>query len=240
MTLQQAANVRRSRRNYLDQAIAPEMQEKLQAFAEQYGAAGNLRIELVFNNGAAFAGFRKSYGLLTGVQHYAGLIAKRGCPIAEEKMGYFGEMFMLQAVAMGLGTCWVGGSFRRADCPFDIADDEQLYCTITLGHCAPDDNTRERLIQTITHRRSKRAGDMMADADDAVPDWFVAGLHAVERAPSAVNKQPWLFSYRDGKAHLTLDNSHSWVDLGIAKLHFELGTGGGSWQWGDGGAFSPT
>lgn len=239
MTLVQAANLRRSRRKYLDREIAPDMQEKLQAFAEQYSVAGNMRIALVFNDGTAFAGFRKHYGLLSGVQHYAGLIAKRGCPIAEEKMGYFGELFMLQAVAMGLGTCWVGGSFRRADCPFDLADDEQLYCAITLGHCAPDDNMRERVIQSITHRRSKQAQQMMADADEAVPSWFVAGVQAVQRAPSAMNKQPWLFSYCQNTASATLVNSQSWVDLGIAKLHFELGAGGGTWQWGNGAAFSP-
>ena len=184
MTLLQAANERRSRRKYLNQEMLPDMQEKLHAFAREYGEKGGLRIELVFNDGSAFAGFRKSYGLLTGVQHYAGLIAKRDCPIAEEKMGYWGEMFMLQCVALGLGTCWVGGSFRREDCPFELADDERLYCTITLGHCAPQDNTREKIIQTMTHRRTKTAQDMMA-AIGAAPEWFMAGMLAVERAPSA-------------------------------------------------------
>lgn len=27
------------------------------------------------------------------------------------------------------------------------------------------------------------------------------------------------------------------VDLGIAKLHFEIGAGGGRWDWGDGAEF---
>jgi hypothetical protein len=27
------------------------------------------------------------------------------------------------------------------------------------------------------------------------------------------------------------------IDMGIAKLHFELGTTGGAWQWGSGGVF---
>jgi len=237
MTLLQIADLRRSRRKYLNQPIALDVQEKLQAFACEYGKQGDLRIELVFDNGTAFSGFRKNYGLLTGVQHYAGLIAKRGCPIAEEKMGYFGELFILQAVALGLGTCWVGGSFKREDCPFTIADNEQLYCTITLGHCAPDDNARERLIQSITHRRTKRAEDMMFAAGD-VPEWFMAGMRAVERAPSARNLQPWQFSCKNGTACASLVNSRSWVDLGIAKLHFELGAGNGTWAWGDDGAFT--
>ena len=28
------------------------------------------------------------------------------------------------------------------------------------------------------------------------------------------------------------------VDLGIAKLHFEIGSGGGHWEYGDGAAYT--
>ncbi|MFC2347211.1 MAG: nitroreductase, partial [Scardovia wiggsiae] len=30
----------------------------------------------------------------------------------------------------------------------------------------------------------------------------------------------------------------AYTDLGIAKLHFQIGAGGGSWEWGDRGTFS--
>ena len=38
-------------------------------------------------------------------------------------------------------------------------------------------------------------------------------------------------------AHLTEETPFGLVDLGIAKLHFELGAHGGAWTWGDGGVF---
>jgi len=236
MTLLEAIEIRRSRRKYLEQSIRPELAKKLQAFAKEYSEVANARIELVFDNGKAFDGLRKTYGLLAGVTHYAGLIAKKGDAIAEEKLGYYGELFMLQAVALGLGTCWVGGSFAREDCPFEMAEDEKLYCTISFGYCDERDNPREWLIQRITHRKTKRAEDMMSAVGPA-PGWFMPAMRAVERAPSAVNSQPVRFTYKDGVTRAGVENN-SWIDLGIAKLHFELGAGGGEWEFGNYGGFT--
>ena len=237
MTLLEAVNMRRSRRKYLEASIEPALEQKLQNFAQEYSHKSQARIELVFNNGRAFNGLTKSYGLLSGVEHYAGLICKKGDVQAIERLGYYGELFMLQAVSLGLGTCWVEGSFSRAACPFEIGDDEALVCTITFGHCAEQENLRERFIQGITHRKSKKAEEMMHVEGEA-PDWFMAGMRAVERAPSAVNKQPVRFTYKDGVVCAGLENSESWLDLGIAKLHFELGAGGGQWEFGDGAQYT--
>jgi len=236
MTILQAIDLRRSRRKYLEKAVEPAVAAQLNAFAKEYAQAADARIELVFDNGKAFDGLRKTYGLLTGVRHYAGLIGPKDDVLAQERLGYYGELFLLQAVALGLGTCWVEGSFDRNGCPFELAEDEQLYCTIAFGHCAEEENFRERMIQSITHRKTKRAEDMMS-ATGEVPDWFMAGMRAVERAPSAVNKQPWRFTHKDGITSAELVNSKSWVDLGIAKLHFMLGAGSGVWEFGNHGTF---
>src|SRR5699024_11628956 len=69
---------------------------------------------------------------------------------------------------------------------------------------------------------------------------ILAGIAAVQRAPSARNRQAYRFvKKRDNSvvAHLTEDTPFGLVDLGIAKLHFELGAHGGAWTWGDGGVF---
>ena len=38
-------------------------------------------------------------------------------------------------------------------------------------------------------------------------------------------------------AHITVSDETTRIDLGIAKLHFELGAGGGSWEYGNGGRY---
>ena len=79
------------------------------------------------------------------------------------------------------------------------------------------------------------------DRQDA-PEWFEAGVAAAAKAPSAMNGQPVLFAYdkESGDASATLDPSVAYgsaVDLGIAKMNFQIGAGGGVWTWGNGGHF---
>ena len=225
MTLLEAIDIRRSRRKYLDTPIEPEAAEKLRALAEEYSALAGARIELVFDNGDAFNGLRKSYGMLSGVRNYAGLIAGNGDDLARERLGYYGELLMLHAVAMGLGTCWVGGSFDRNACPFALEEGEKIICTITLGYNKEKNSARESLIYGITHRKTK-ALEQLYRSDVPAPDWFLDGMRAVQKAPSAVNRQPVLFTYKDGEVTAAMvDDGGDLLDLGIAKLHFELGAG---------------
>jgi len=239
MTLLEAIDIRRSRRKYLPDPIDEKTREKLQALAQEYSAKAGARIELVFDNGEAFDGLRRTYGLLTGVGNYAGLIACKGDREAAERLGYYGELLMLRAVAMGLGTCWVGGSFDRASCPFILTECEEIICTITLGVTNEKNSLRESFFYAATHRKTKTAGQM-TQADAPVPDWFAAGMESVRKAPSAVNRQPVTFSYKNGAVTAGLEkvSTSSLLDLGIAKLHFELGAGGGKWAWGNDAGFT--
>ena len=58
-------------------------------------------------------------------------------------------------------------------------------------------------------------------------------------APTARNLRPFVFKYKDGQvsASITTPTETAMIDLGIAKLHFELGAGGGSWEYGNGGHY---
>jgi hypothetical protein len=63
-----------------------------------------------------------------------------------------------------------------------------------------------------------------------VPDWFVHGMSAVQRAPSEKNNQPVHFYYhKDGTVSVEAKNIEEYpkigIDLGIARLHFEIGSG---------------
>jgi len=251
MTLLQAIDIRRSRRKYLPEPIDAQTKEALTALAAEYSLRAadsdkaGARIELVFDNPAAFGSLRKTYGLLTGVHSYAGLIVNPSDKHAVERLGYFGELLMLHAVALGLGTCWVGGSFDRASCPFALAEGEEIICTISLGPVKEKNSLRESFFYGVTHRKTKTAEQMMK-ADAPVPGWFKAGMEAVQKAPSAVNRQPVMFSYKNGadgtgavvSASVESEGAATLLDFGIAKLHFELGAGGGAWEWGNGGHYT--
>ena len=91
----------------------------------------------------------------------------------------------------------------------------------------------------MTHRKTKTAEELF-ETDTPVPGWFKSGIAAVQKAPSAVNRQPVTFKYKNDTVTASVKDisiSGMALDLGIAKLHFELGAGGGTWCWGNGAEF---
>ena len=70
-------------------------------------------------------------------------------------------------------------------------------------------------------------------------------LECVRMAPSAVNRQPVVFHWMGGRVTASLRSTEfdvAYNDLGIAKLHFELGAAAkgvsGRWNFGVDGAFA--
>ena len=240
MDLNEAIGMRRSRRRFIPARMDDDTVASLHNVVVEQGRRSKCRMEFVVNHGAAFAGLTRSYGMFTGVRHYVGLICEAGDKLAIERLGYFGEIVLLHAVGLGLGTCWVGGSFARRLCPFTLSEDERIACVIVVGPVEPDPSARERMIRDVIHRHTKTV-EQMSTSDGPTPDWFATGMRAVQKAPSAVHRQPVFFEYRDGVVSASVPESNDdtyLLDLGIAKLHFEVGAGGGTWEWGNGGSFT--
>jgi len=240
--LQNAIATRCSRRKYLPEPIDSSVVVKLQALIAEYSVKENLDIRLVLGNGEAFRGFKKSYGMFSGVENYLGLIGNKNDLEGTEKLGYYGELLVLHATVLSLGTCWVGGTFHRASCPFDLSENEHIICTITLGNVPQELSAKEKFIRALTHRKTKTA-EQMYTSTGAVPDWFLSGMEDVRLAPSAVNRQPVMFSYNKEDESVAasvkdITGDGYALDLGIAKLHFELGANGGTWNFGNGANFT--
>ena len=246
MTAEEAIYARRSRRKYIESNLKEEDVILLQRAIDKYNRVGGFRIELVLNNGEAFKGFTRSYGMLSGVNHYFGLIASEDDPHANEKLGYYGELLVLQATILGLGTCWVGGTFSKSKTPFQLESGEHLACLITVGEVKEELSSKEQFIHKMSHlRKSKEAYELYRSGIE-LPYWLVMGMEAVAKAPSAMNKQPVRFYHeKEGiYARVKRETKHLVAfDLGIAKLHFEIGAGEngcpeGAWEWGNGGKFT--
>lgn len=239
MTLSEAVLTRISIRAYLPDPIDPDQRRQLEKTITQCNEASGLRIRLVCGDPAPFAGLGKSYGMLTGVQNYLLFAGPASDLDLREKCGYYGEKVILTAAAMGLGTCWVGGTYDKSACLKSLDEGEELVCAAAIGHTPEERTGREKLIRRVTGRKTKSLAELVKGLSHA-PDWFMSGMASVQRAPSARNRQPVRFEYRtDGavQAVMTEETAFSPVDLGIAKLHFELGAHGGTWTWGSGGIF---
>ncbi len=234
----EAIDLRQSRRAYLPQPIDSTQLIKLKSEIEQCNKESALSIQLVEDGSEAFSGFNLGYGMFQGVRSYFALVGTTSDEHLREKAGYFGEKLVLEATKLGLGTCWVGGTFNRNRCACTVHEDETLALIITVGPIPAKKPFRENAIYKLAHRGTKSL-EQLYTSDIPAPDWLINGMRCVQKAPSAVNLQPVLFHYEQGDLWAEVKNSNSYqlVDLGIAKLHFELGSGKGTFELGNRGKF---
>jgi hypothetical protein len=230
MDIQSAINLRHSRRTYDGKGLPLDTAVKLHDMAAEYSKVPGVDIRLVTNNGTAFNGFTKSYGIFSGVNDYFLLIRNKGNPKSSVKLGYYGEMIVLRCTQMGLDTCWVGGAMSRKDLNIALDDDQFVEAAITVGHATKRHTFQENLLRIVFHPRTKRVADMYTSEANFTPNWFVLGMAAVQKAPSTYNRQPVHFIYRgDGTVSAECNDVEKapfmGLDFGIAKLHFELGSG---------------
>ncbi|WP_315109486.1 nitroreductase family protein [Clostridium intestinale] len=220
-----AIEQRVSTRSYLETVIEKEKISLLINEIKEGNKKYGLSISFLEDGSNAFNSFGKSYGMFKGVRSVIVMKGPKNDIHLKEKLGYVGEKVILRATSLGLATCWVGGSFERENPIFSVSEGEEFVCVITVGIAADKKSLIGSLVNKI-----KRTKDIEAfyTADNAIPDWFVAGITAVQKAPSAKNSQKVHFTYNDGIVRAGVPDSYRFdlIDLGIAKLHFELATGG--------------
>ena len=215
-----AINIRTAVRAYDDEPIDDDTARQLEMALQPINLLGDLNIQLVRDQPKVFAEANAS-GHLTNAANYLAIVGPANDEEAKERAGFYAERMVLTATLRGLGTLWVAGSWDKAEAAKHcrVTSGQELYLGVVIGH--PSDEGRE-----------------------AAPDWFKSGVEAAMKAPSAMNRQPITFSYNpaDDTAAAHIDQSaedehHAFNDMGIAKLHFQIGAGQGQWAWGDGGLF---
>lgn len=213
---------RHSVRTYNDTKISEEHIQLLLDLITACNQEGDLHIQLVLDDPAAFSGIIPKFGRFRNVQNYLALIGKPS-PTLQERIGYYGEKIVLKAQELKLNTCWVAGTYNKKKCPAIIEPDEKLVCVISIGYS--DENGSPRKTKAITE---------LCHTPGEMPDWFRLGMEAVQLAPTAMNQQKFTFSLLGNTVKAEAGKGfNSKIDLGIAKYHFELGAGPSNFQWGD-------
>ena len=183
-----------------------------------------------------------TYGVIKGARHYiAGAVVKQ--PYAMEDFGYGMEKMVLQATALGLGTCWLGGTFKRSGfaAKLQLAEGELLPAVTPIGYASDKKSVVDRVFRFSagSHKR-KPWHELFFNQDGYALPREAAGpyetaLECVRIGPSASNKQPWRIIMDDGgkRFHFFLERTPGYsgvygdiqlqnVDMGIAMCHFEL------------------
>ncbi len=186
-----------------------------------------------------------TYGVIRNAPHYLAGRVKIG-EGASEDFGFVLEMVILRATGMGIGTCWLGGTFRRSRIAarLGLKDDEIIPAVTPLGYPADKRSLIDSLFRLgagSDRRRAWREIFFKGDFSTAVsPDdagSLAPALEAVRLAPSASNRQPWRVCLDAGKkdVHFFLKRTPGYdtlnnpvrlqeVDMGIAMCHFDIVT----------------
>ena len=231
----EAINLRCSRRSYTDVKIDEVELRKIKNLIDEYNKKEGLSIRFALDGAEAFTGFN-SYGMFSGVRSLIILSGKKSIENLKEKLGFYGELLVLEATKLNLGTCFVAGSFNKKKLNI-LSDEEELVSVITIGNVPEDKAFREKFILSLIHRKSKDLKEFY-EAEEKVPDWFINGVKAIQRAPSAANRQPVKLKYDKGDVTAFVEKTDhlQLVDLGIAKANFSLAVGG-HFEFGNFGKF---
>lgn len=209
---------RYSCRTYDGRPIARETRQKLEAFLASQ-TAGRLGTPLRMALLAASEGERDAlrglgtYGIIRGPTGFLVGAVGQG-PKNMEEFGYALEHAVLLATDLGLGTCWLGGTFTRGSFAARLelrAGDsmhagEAMPAVVSVGYIAD----KRSLVDSLMRRGARSATRLpwerlFFDGRFGVPlareqaGAYAAPLEMLRLAPSASNKQPWRV-VRDGSA----------------------------------------
>lgn len=220
---------RHSVRSFTDEPISDDVAATLQEEIERCNTEGSLHISLVCDEPRAFDSTLAHYGKFSNVRNYI-VLAGQATQDLDERCGYYGERLVLLAQELGLNTCWVALTFKKRLVRKTLNAGEKLALVIAIGHGATQGKPRKS--KTVEEVSTIPSGKNP-------PEWFTQGMQAALLAPTAMNQQSFMIALEtgtaeDGKAQVSIvskGGAYSNVDLGIAKLHFELGAGTDNFSW---------
>lgn len=165
-------------------------------------------------------------GAIRGATRYAAILTSAAPPRARLLAGVSGEAFVLEAAAMGVGTCWLG-FYRKKALNISPFPGESVAAIIALGM---PESPKAQVV-----RKRKSLAQLCVGDPAAWPLWAYQAAEAVRQAPSAMNAQPWKLAYARRSLQL-LGRSPNRLDFGIALMHMEAAAGDKRrlWQWGQG------
>ncbi len=236
--IEKSVRKRRSVRTYDKRKVDLCMREKIMEYAEglQNPLGPKVTFRLLDKASDPKGDKLGTYGIIKGAELYVGAKIKRE-EYAPEALGYDFEQLVLYLTDMGLGTCWLGGTFNKGAFAeaMDVQDDEIFTIVSPIGYTAD----KMSLVEVMMRRGSKgdhrlpweelfydgKFGKPIAagDADAAFKAESVIGgyadvLEMVRLAPSAVNRQPWRIVAE--RARDLTSNADCGDAAGIKEFHF--------------------
>lgn len=238
-------------RSYIRQPIEAKLRRKLEQFAAEQSVGplgGRARFEFVAGKDNDLQELKGlgTYGIIKGATgFYVGATNAEGEHL--EDFGYLMEKLILYATDLGLGTCWLGGSFTKTSFAkkLNATLREIVPSVVSVGYIAKNPGYIDKLIRKGAKADTRLGWDkLFFESSFSNPlssekeAQYASALEMVRLAPSASNRQPWRLVKEGNRWHFFLQRSQSYtqrklvklyttadlqrIDMGIAMCHFEL------------------
>ncbi len=242
---------RHSSRTFASIRLSDHVIEKIEMFLNMH-EEGSFHTPLRFRLLAATEGdpqALRQLGTYGFIKNPAGFIIGAVAPGEKnlEDFGFALQRIILFITSLGLGSCWLGGSFARSRfaATMALAEDEMIPAVVAIGFEAAD-NAARRLIRRLAKADTRKPWDaLFFDSAFGKPlsresaGDYETPLDMVRLAPSASNRQPWRVIQQGAFFHFYLQRTPGYdksnnriellrtadlqrVDMGIAMCHFQL------------------
>lgn len=227
---------RHSVRAYSKEEVPSAILNKLKATVtmintHQYG----LKFQIITDDPEPMKAFSRSYGSFTNPRNYMAAVVDIAVENVYERAGYFAEQFAIKAVEIGLGTCFVGGTFNSGKVKAQLRAGEKVLFIVLFGYPLGKEKILAKLTTKFAHRKAMSAADFFVPSENAAQavtlfPQLKLGLEGVACAPSSLNKRPVrIFLKGEGEnavpcAKVEEVTPTNLVDLGIAKFNYNYAT----------------
>jgi len=182
-----------------------------------------------------------TYGMITGAKYFIAGIDKSDskkdyCLV---NFGYVFEKIILFITDLGLGTCWLGGTFNKKGFSEKIMlkQDEVIPAVSPFGIISKKRHLKSSIIRTLAGSKNRKQWDklffnnnFLNPLDESDSGSYKVPLEMVRLGPSASNLQPWrILKENKNIFHFFIKRSSrlgylnmQYIDIGISLCHFEL------------------
>lgn len=177
-----------------------------------------------------------TYGFISGAKDYMVFYAEKENPNWLD-IGFVIEKFILFCTSIGVGTCWMGGTFNRKNLSKAIIESEKYFIPIVtpLGYPRDKLTIREKVLRKVAKAEDRLPLEEILvnhqNSEILNNEFYSTFLKAIQRAPSASNKQPWRIKIEGNIVHFYLKRTKGYakivpqvdlqkIDVGIAFCHF--------------------
>ncbi len=242
-TISEIIKERTSVRTYNQNEIDEDKIAKIEEFMNNLKGPFNERVRFKLINSNELLNGEKigTYGIIKGANTFIAVAYENG-EMALEEVGYEMEELILYITSLGLGTCWIGGTFNKGEFSkaMDLKNNEILPIVTPIGKSGEKKRFIEIAMKFLAKSKKRKEWyEVFFLRDFSVPltpainlGYFKEVLENVRIAPSALNKQPWRIVKDSNKFHFYINSSNMKnddltfnihrIDMGIAMCHFDL------------------